>query len=133
MRKLLLGMLFMGFLLTVGQTITVSYDKSGNVVSRLAGLRVLRDSVFVRSLNSQSLLVEIRPNPTKGHLQVLISLENSEEPVLISVYNTAGALLFEKNTFESTTEIDISNQPDGIYTLMVKYQDLVSTSKLIKQ
>ena len=47
MRKLLLGMLSVGFLLTMGQTITVSHDKSGNVVSRLAGLRVVRGLVLV--------------------------------------------------------------------------------------
>lgn len=117
----------------VRQVVRQTYDNSGNLVTRRSGLPVVRDSVFIKREKSQALSVDVHPNPTSGLLQILISVDNQASPVTLTIYNTAGAAVLSSKTNEAAATADITCQPDGIYTLTVEYEDLISSTKLIKQ
>ena len=59
--------------------------------------------------------VNIYPNPSKGKFQLAVSgwqLANKKE---IKVFNISGEMIFSSELNEKDDAIDLSAQPDGIY------------------
>ena len=71
--------------------------------------------------------VHIFPNPTTGIIKIdLVSNQNTE----IKIYNSVGQEIL---TLKNVTEIDLSNQSDGIYFITIISNDLNYSTKFIKQ
>jgi hypothetical protein len=83
--------------------------------------------VAVKELNDGGNKLQIYPNPSNGiiYLRALNAQWDSE----IEIYNLQGQLIFESNHFES--EIDLSNQPKGMYTVKLKSDNDVFVEKII--
>jgi hypothetical protein len=69
--------------------------------------------------------VSIYPNPTSGKLAVGTQLTN----YTVHIYNLNGNLL---NNYAVAHELDISNQPAGIYILSIESPGLRYRKKIIK-
>jgi alpha-tubulin suppressor-like RCC1 family protein len=74
-------------------------------------------------------LMSIYPNPTTGIFQIKSDLPTSDAN--IKVYNTHGQTIYESAQF--VEEIDLSNQPKGVYFLQIKSQEGIINKKLILQ
>lgn len=74
--------------------------------------------------------IKIYPNPGNGLINIIYKDENSNDPVIINVFNYAGQrIIQEKSSSENTTLLNISGNPPGLYLiLMTKGQ----TTKTIK-
>ena len=98
---------------------------------------IYQDSVFfigvtqINTLNKLDNLMFLIPNPTSNFISIQ-GIENSEkEASNISIYNSLGRrVILLKNQFQN---IDISNLPDGFYTLNYNNGKISKDFKFIKQ
>lgn len=86
---------------------------------------------FNETLGEQE--IKIYPNPTRGELKLTIS--NLVEGVVarLFVYNSAGALVFQKENLSTSNEINLSEQISGMYIMRIVLGDKTSEWKIIKQ
>ena len=68
--------------------------------------------------------IVIYPNPTKDILNIETRLD-----VEVELYNMIGSAIIISNI----KKIDLSDYPDGIYNLIIKYDKIVINKKIIKQ
>jgi len=140
------------------QTISYRYDNSGNRVERdiieyssqQAKKRQVNDTITtdekqeiqdaIENENKkyeddlfQEKKVIIYPNPTRGQLVVEIQNYDTETSGEISIYTTSGFLLEKKAINSSNIPLDIGNQPDGMYLLLIKMDGKTSSWKILKQ
>ena len=73
--------------------------------------------------------VTLYPNPTNGVFNVKI--ENIENSV-IEVVNTLGKTILIQNVNKNISNIDLSNQPNGVYFVKVVSGDLIEVERIIK-
>ncbi|MCC7302461.1 MAG: T9SS type A sorting domain-containing protein [Bacteroidia bacterium] len=69
----------------------------------------------------------IFPNPSTG----AFSIEADEKIRTISVHTLQGEMILQKDVSQRRTEIDISNQPEGLYLIQVITKDWVEVHKII--
>lgn len=125
-----------------------SYDASGNRYLRVKEITYPRksaalpkDSTSTLSKNRMSEVfndildnkeIKIYPNPTKGLLTVDIPLGESDR-ARISIFDMQGRGLMDFNNAGTSTDIDLSGQPAGIYLMRIFINNKPSTWKIIKQ
>lgn len=83
--------------------------------------------------------VDVYPNPSRG--QFTYEINNIAKPdINVEITNITGQMIFQKSysiTFQSLSEgfyadyVDLSDFPDGIYTMKVVSGEAVKTSKLV--
>lgn len=71
----------------------------------------------------------IYPNPNKG--QFTIELNNTATESTIEIYDLMGKKVWSKISPENKLEIDISNQPKGIYLVKVVNETKVTVQKIV--
>ncbi len=126
---------------------TYQYDENGNRTARIVDLGKDLEATanFNDSLQGESELpkplqetlgeatVKIYPNPTQGLL--ILESQGFENDVLpqFEVYTLSGSLLQRIKSTENRQQIDLSDQPAGIYLLRIKSGSLRREWKIIKQ
>lgn len=75
--------------------------------------------------------ITIYPNPTKNYFTIESDIAITE----VKIYNTLGVCIFNNSEIETTkTEIDISNQPNGIYFIkLIGNKNEMISKKLVKE
>ena len=68
--------------------------------------------------------IVIYPNPTKDVLMIETRLD-----INVEMYNMTGGVI----NVDNNKKIDLSNYPDGIYNLIIRYDKIVINKKIIKQ
>ncbi|MDR1730418.1 MAG: T9SS type A sorting domain-containing protein [Prevotellaceae bacterium] len=143
-------MFFSGMALSVSsQRVEYTYDNAGNRLTRtiilpstLRSAAVAVDEepeeeplpqqkVYSDHLNQTDIL--IYPNPTKGLLRVKISGNAENKPVGLQVYDASGRVLLQESNAGSSTILDLSNQPSGIYMLRLVSDREKKEWKIIKE
>lgn len=136
-------------------TITYGYDARGSRTSR--NITLLKSASLA---NSESLLdtttqalkedilpspdntffdavgeskVTIYPNPTRGELVVKVTNPSEEATHRIMLFDSNGALIYQKENATEYTDVDITNQPSGLYILKIFNGGNSTTWKVIKQ
>lgn len=84
------------------------------------------------SSNEANLVSSIYPNPTEGAVTIKL---NTNFSGLITVYNSLGQLVTTKTiTDKNQVQLDIINQPNGIYILKLKSDSgIEKTMKIVKE
>ena len=84
---------------------------------------------------SNEMKINVYPNPTKGMLRVDITDVEISKDARIYLYNIQGAMIRQLTGISTTNELDISEQPAGVYLMRVILPDRnnVSTYKIIKE
>jgi hypothetical protein len=75
---------------------------------------------------SSSLL--LYPNPTSGVMYLLHPASSAQ----ISLYDSAGRLVWEKSTSESPFKLSLESLPAGLYKLLIRYNENVEQKTIIK-
>jgi|WetSurMetagenome_2_1015567.scaffolds.fasta_scaffold00864_13 hypothetical protein len=131
----ILALIFLCSINSIAQTSVVfAYDENGNRTSRsisVTQVQTKSDVDTTQTPDIEDLSVKIYPNPTKGILKVeTISLpENSK--ILATIYDTQGNMICKKYLSQSD-EVDISNEPDGIYILTINISTCNYKWKIVK-
>lgn len=116
-----------------------SYDAAGNRVKReviLTSARRQASSSNKSEIYSDKILahsVTIAPNPTEGALKVSVGGLNVNDKCSLGVYSVQGAQILTKEVKENSVDIDIANQPAGIYMLRITINNSSSTWKIVKK
>ena len=132
--RLIISILFLLPLIVSSQTIVnYTYDAAGN--------RIKREIVLSRSMeNTEKPLTEtlsrksisIYPNPTAGLLKISISGWETTDKCKFTIFSLKGALIQEIQVSSSVTEIDLSDESDGMYLLNIELNESKSAWKIIK-
>ena len=81
------------------------------------------------SKNNFASFFDLFPNPTNGRL---ILNNKTFERIEINIYNSIGKKIYYEATEINKCEIDLTNEPDGIYFCTIKTNsDAVLTEKII--
>ena len=127
------------------QTVNYQYDEVGNRIEK--SILLLKSGNADKSNPSDSLIkdqsfgemeVMIYPNPTTGQISIEIRAgeQNYEaaEGLQIGIYDLQGRKVQQKAINEGEiTVMDIGNEPEGIYFLMIWNKKVVSRWKVIKR
>ena len=120
------------------QTISYGYDACGNRILRQIVLEKNNKALEAEDVPfSEEQLgatqVRIYPNPTHGHLKVV--LQNTDETYnnSITIYSANGKQIANIPHAETETDIDISAQPNGIYLMRLCVGTEISTWKILKK
>lgn len=144
MKKFFIYPLFLLFpLLSTAQTrITYKYDAAGNRVNREITIQSPKsvakrnavnhdDTSFSDVLHEHT--IKIYPNPTDGLLKVYVSGLQNTDKCSFGIYTTQGVRIMADDVHADKFEINISNQPAGIYLLRIYINDDSTTWKIIKK
>lgn len=109
----------------------VSNNCGTGPLSGTATIRVLT----VLGLEDPSLgpLVNVYPVPSASTITVDIDASLSRSPAVLSLINQRGQPVIEQSTQTRQTQLDLSNQPSGLYLLRIQLGDRQTTRKIIKQ
>ena len=135
-------MLFPAF--TFAQSkIGYAYDMAGNRIKReivmsASPAMANRQSFESQYFYSESLIehsVKIYPNPTQGNLKVSIPGLASSDKCHMGVYSVQGTqiLAFDVSSESANVDMDINNQPNGVYLLQITINEESTTWKIIKK
>jgi hypothetical protein len=75
--------------------------------------------------------VSISPNPTSGMIRIKL-INSDKKTMLFTIGNLNGKLVYKSSSNENEVEIDLSDQPAGIYFLNVEIDGNSKVFKLIK-
>ena len=137
MKGILLGIFSLLPLSAFAQTLSYSYDAMGNriareiVISKSAAPKKDTTSYVSEVLSERT--VKIYPNPTKGQLKVNIPIQEGQEAPVLKIYSSSGQLIHTVKATSSTTSLDISSHPNGLYLLHIIIGKEESTWKIIKK
>ncbi|MBI4931409.1 MAG: T9SS type A sorting domain-containing protein [Bacteroidetes bacterium] len=79
---------------------------------------------IVESTNTNN--INIYPNPSSG----TFTIETTEQESELIILNTLGEIILSQKIQNGKTEIDLSNQPNGIYFLHLTSENGTTTKKL---
>jgi hypothetical protein len=120
------------------QKISYAYDAAGNRVKREIVLTTKSLSqealpeIFTEEVAKRN--IKIYPNPTDGFLKVDIdNLEGVKNcTITISTMNT-GKYVYKKKVIQNVTDIDISNEPFGVYVMLIDIDGEYTSWKIMKK
>ncbi|MDL2303448.1 T9SS type A sorting domain-containing protein, partial [Dysgonomonas sp. OttesenSCG-928-D17] len=125
MKKIIfIAILSMSVLLIRAQSkISFNYDSSGNRTERVIVLTksaVTTQELITENVNEQYEL-KIYPNPTKGQIKLEISNSDKIKSCTITINAMSnGKLVLRKKATLPVTDIDISNQLNGFYIMVIE-------------
>jgi len=92
-------------------------------------------TVSVQSINTPKEVMSVFPNPSNGKFAVEITNYELGIKNTVEVYNMLGQSIYKKQINSNTTEIDISNEPKGIYLYRVTNNEgeAIGSGKLVVQ
>ncbi|MBR4497456.1 MAG: T9SS type A sorting domain-containing protein [Bacteroidales bacterium] len=123
--------------------VSYQYDNNGNRTAKVIVLNTLKNNDFaeMEADNDDSIVfddklgessVKIYPNPTKGLLRVDIQNE-SEISGFIEIVNNVGKTICKTSDISLENQLDLSNQPNGVYVMRIVVNGKTSTWKIIKE
>lgn len=127
-------------LILQSQTVlTYRYDSSGNRIKReiVMESRSIEDGrqnleqEFVERLSEKD--IKIYPNPTQGLLKIEIRGKGNDDTCRLTLHNSSSVQIYETLVEGASTEIDIRNNPNGIYLLSIELNGESSVWKIIKR
>jgi hypothetical protein len=73
----------------------------------------------------------VYPNPNNG--QFTLEFSETNQNILVEVFDIMGKKVYSKNSSVSINQINIAEQPKGIYLVKVTANNQVFTEKIIYQ
>lgn len=120
--------------LTVNAVYGLQKDKNNNLWMQTNGFGVdvyykneVPTGIKEPAANQAALLAY--PNPTDGRFTVL---NPTDKAATLTLYNITGQLIMQQTLTGTHTDIDLSEQPNGVYLVRLTAGNQVHTSKLVK-
>ena len=77
--------------------------------------------------------IKIHPNPTSGLLKIEVIGINADDQCQLRLFNASGQQIISQQATSTTTSLDISSRPNGIYLLRISMGEEETTWKIIKK
>lgn len=107
------------YLVSLSQTFTFNSCGVSPLTPIVNCSNVYNPTTAVAEINRYQKAV-IYPNPNNG---IFAFKSDLNEPATISIYNNLGQLVYENTNFGNEEEINISEQPQGFYFLLLKAEN----------
>lgn len=149
MKKLKYQLVFLLVIVCHSAAITqvfFTYDVRGNRVNRVLTLSKVSDTIvqdetithkFDNTLDTDTiaeLVIGISPNPTKSSIIISVSKTNVSDFPVYSLFNLQGEkIIGQKELSSNANLINLSNEANGVYFLVVNYKTHQRTWKIIKE
>lgn len=139
MRKLItfiIVMLCISVDLYAQQSTSYHYDAAGNrikreiIISKKQAVAAPKTKAPSYSDMLSDYQIRIAPNPTKGRVKV--SVLNTDAVFDVRVHSSNGQVIVSQSSARNGAEIDLTNQPNGIYILVISLGQEKTTWKIIK-
>lgn len=145
LNNLIMRALLITYLLTIsfvsiqGQnSISYAYDAAGNRVKREIVLTTKSlvqkglPEIFTEEVAKRN--IKIYPNPTDGFLKVEIeNLDGIKNCTITISAMTTGKYVYKKKVIQNATDIDISNEPFGVYVMLIDIDGEYTSWKIMKK
>ena len=136
-KLLLLHIIFFSSTLSA-ETITYSYDKAGNRITReivieKMSMPPLEDTPTDISETKINDSVNVYPNPTYGEVNVEVNGYDYNDNCELYLFNMSGHEILRMEVQSTMTNFDISDSADGIYILQILLNGNSYTWKIIKK
>lgn len=114
---------------------------AAKIAGNLEGFKNAKTSNSLITQNEDSQLkqfetvreIKFYPNPNNGKFTIYRK-GDTEEPLLIEIYNVTGSLIYKLETYQTqTVPIDISDKPNGMYIMRVIQGNIITNSKILKK
>ena len=140
-KRLLLLFLFTSVFIGVSAQnhIKYTYDKAGNRIKKeivLTRSAFSNDSDNIKPFTDRmnERIIQIFPNPTKGNLLITVSGDSENLTTgHLTLFNFAGKMVVKTEITSTTTSLDISSEPNGIYIMQLELGDEKTSWKIIKE
>ncbi len=106
--------------MTLSWTIGENFTETAYIPNQVITQGFQQSFLKVRKIDipeTESLNVEIFPNPTSGILQM--NVRDEKNPVRIEIVDVSGKLIFQNDNYELKNAIDLSNYSAGIYFIRI--------------
>jgi hypothetical protein len=118
--------------------VSFTYDAAGNRIERVIVLATksaevqVSDSVYTDVIAERN--IKIYPNPTEGQLKVEIGNTEGIKSCTITIFGmNNNRQVLKKKADLPVTDIDISNQPFGIYVMLIDIDGEYTSWKIMKK
>ncbi len=81
--------------------------------------------------DNQKIKIVLYPNPTSGKFKISV-LKDFHNGIQMEIVNLSGSIIYTQKLNSKKTEINIENQPAGIYIIKIISNNKVYTSKIMK-
>lgn len=122
---------------TAGNTYTLTVTHKGNLVNNKQNFALVMSGIQTPVMKTDDLdlsnYISIYPNPVTDKLN--IKLDKSLNNVNIKVVNPMGQRVYDKNfdRLKRSETIDMSSATQGIYMVLIKSDEGITTKKIIKK
>lgn len=120
--------------------VTYRYDAAGNRISRTivlssrsAPASIEEEEPVVYTESFPDIQLKIYPNPTDGLLKVELHNLPEGQTAQIRLYAMSGQLIISLKDIHSPVNVNISNQPAGIYVMKIEAGKYRTEWKIIKK
>ena len=83
--------------------------------------------------NMQKVNFLIFPNPTNGKIQFEVSGLEVGKNSTLEIYNMQGEIIYQSSFINPISEVDLSNQANGIYIVKIYDGQTILTKKIVIQ
>jgi len=136
-------LIFLALLLSFGfhdkaysqSCLTFKYDADGNRISRTlnANCQVVRGEAEAQEAEMAQGEVRVYPNPSDGSFKVLMPEDLMQDNANYELYDVNGTLITSGIINGIETDIDIGNNPSGVYLLRIISGDEELSEVIVKQ
>ena len=117
-------------------SVVYTYDQAGNRITRevvyLKSVKAVGSEPVVHQDQLGDTKITISPNPNGGKFTLKVTGIAGKINMKIYLYSISGALIYENQNPEMSTEIDISNRPNGMYVLSLIIENKRKTWSIIR-
>lgn len=139
MKKIALFLFFVLILFcSQAQKVYFKYDKAGNRTQKTTTLEVINTKRFSKSVtDSNDYLNErkvyVYPSPTQGDLFIVVSDNGKPLTGAATICDASGKEVVTRLVSSLRTRLDITDQPKGVYILVLSLDHKIVSWKIIKQ
>jgi plastocyanin len=99
----------------------------------MKGTIIVQNSTTGIAENQSQINLSVYPNPSNGQFQFAIDGSQVAKNCKVEIYNVQGERIYQSAITNTKTDIDLSNQTNGIYFVKIYNGQTILTKKIVIQ
>jgi plastocyanin len=98
---------------------------------RMKGTIIVQNSITGIAENQSQTNISVYPNPSNGQFQFTIDGSQVAKNCKVEIYNVQGERIYQSVITDTKSDIDLSNQTNGIYFVKIYNGQTILTKKIV--